>query len=161
MAGHLDRARKALAHWCIGVKLSGFEHAGIFSLRLEHPQVNPTRPAVLRLDVLSSARFGSEDEWSAFWRGLPIAAKRGEPDAPALAYRLQLLVGASITAADIDGNGRLSLAMSDGDILVIDGSLGDPSDLVDTSWVLYPPPGVPSSDGQSIHCGAFGEITVR
>ena len=109
------------------------------------------------LDIKSKVIFDSKSEWESFISSLPMLNRRGEYDEHALALRLFLSIGASITMAEVIKSGVLLLETSDNETIRVSGT----EDVWDDSWSLSVPEDVPQSGPHKyIVCLNDGHIDV-
>ena len=111
---------------------------------------------MLSLDLRSGVRVGNEDDWKRFISSLPLQARRGEKDEPALAYRLMLLLGATIREVNLLDDGSISIGTTDGETITVQGL----EDVWEESWVLEEPREVAGDNAKSITCRSDGKIFV-
>lgn len=139
--------------------VAAFTYAASFTVRLERNRRRERdgRPGVLVLDPKATWWIGEREAWDTFLASLPLRARRIDPQEPALAYRLMLLIGTTITTATLGADGTLTLATEDGEAITIQGTTA----IWDESWTLYVPPDVPGHDQWYIECLPDGACFAR
>lgn len=151
---NFDRLDVTLEQWLLGMEIVAFDfHAG-FRLRLERAEERSGCPQVLYLEVKARMLFDEEGKWDQFVALLPIKARRGEADEPALAYRLMLVMGAKVAGSDLLECGDLIISTSDNEKLIVKGT----DDVWDDSWVLLEPDDLLGGGGRLLACDSQGNI---
>jgi hypothetical protein len=157
----LEQIRHLLHTWIANMVIVGFEYGAGFRLRLEATDTEYTRghmiPSVAILDLKAPWWIGDREEWEVFLADLPLKSRRGEPDEPGHAYRLMLMVGATIQSVTLAADGSLATATSDGEELYVEGK----SDIWEESWLIEAPPDLPESGQWSIVCLSGGELSAQ
>jgi hypothetical protein len=141
--------------------VAAFEYAAGFRIRLERElsegSPNNLLPFHLTLDLRGNWWVGERAEWISLMNGLPLKARRGEPDAPFMAFRLMLMVGATITEVTIATDSSLSLSTSDGEVLHVEGKEA----VFEESWLIEAPPDIPGYDQWYVGCGSQGQLFAK
>lgn len=141
--------------WLSGTVFAAFGFSGSFRLRFESAEnENVDKPHVLYLDIKSMVYVGDLKKWKIFVHSLPMNARRGEEDEPALAYRLMLMIGSEIKRADIARDGTLTIDTSDNESITIGGK----DEVWDESWILREPEDVAGKHAKFILCDSQGEL---
>lgn len=143
-----------LSQWLVGMNLASFEYAGVFSLQFEQSGRVTDKPKVLRLDILAKTYINDMGSWNSFVHSLPIKDRRTEKDHPAFAYRLMVLIGATIIEVELKKNRTLVMKTSDGEDIAV---LGE-DDVWDDSWWLYEPDDVAKGNEHFVTCSSRGEL---
>ena len=140
--------------WMQGMSFTSFSHAAGFILQFEHSGFETDRPKVLCLEIKARCYVGSIEDWNRITEQLPFRARPIDPDEPALAYWLMLLMGSTIDHVRINEDGALSMFTSDSEVLTVEGT----DDIWDESWILRQPPDL---GRLKIICDSQGSLTIE
>lgn len=151
---NLNEKKNLLTEWLVGTVFASIAFDAGFSIRLERSSVSNDKPNVLILNIRSIARIGDENDWKRFIDSMPLKARRGEEDEPALAYRLMLLLGAEVKGIDLHDDGSISIVTTDGETIVISGV----EDVWEESWVLEESKEVTKGAPRAVVCSSGGSI---
>lgn len=153
---NLNEIKHLLTEWLVGTVFASITFAAGFTIRLERVLVSSGKPSILMLNIRSVARVGDEAEWKRFIDSMPLEARRGEEDEPALAYRFMLLLGAEINDIELHDDGSISIFTTDKEAVVVTGK----EDVWEESWVVEESREIASDNPRSIVCRSDGHITV-
>ncbi len=131
-----------------------FDYSAGFRLRFEHTNVEKDKPNVIHLEIKSGCYFGKDEQWSDFIESLPLKIRRSEKGDPALAYRLMLLIGASVCGVDVREDGNLTIETTDKETLTIQGR----DDVWDESWIMSEPKEISGNKAKFIICDSKGNF---
>lgn len=119
---NLNEIKHLLTEWLIGTVFTSITFTAGFSIRLERSSVSGDKPSVLILNIRSIARVGGESHWKRFIDSMPLKARRGEKDEPALAYyRFMFLLGAEINDIELSGDRSISIVTTNDETVVVTG----------------------------------------
>ena len=147
---------KTMKDWLIGMIVASFNFSAGFIIRLERETPIPNHPNVLYLEFKSRAIFGDSESWSKFVDSLPLSARRGEPDEPAIAYMIMMMLGARITSVNLAEDGTLSIGTTDGDTLHLSGV----EDIWDESWIISVKTELNEVGEKEICCDSEGNLSL-
>lgn len=150
----LDNMRELLAEWLVGTVFVSVSFAAGFTLRFERPETSYEKPNVLYLDIKATARVGDESKWKQFVDSLPFKARRDEIDEPALAYRLMLLLGSTVSDIELKDDSSIYITTTDHETLVVMGV----EDVWEESWALAESKEIAGENARSIICTSHGDV---
>lgn len=150
-----EEITKIMKEWLIGMVVASFNFSAGFILRFEREEPRSNHPNVIYLEFKSQAIFGSSENWSKFLRSLPLSPRRGEPDEPAIAYMIMMMLGAKISSVNLSEDGTLSIGTTDGDTLHLRGI----EDVWDESWILSVKSELTETSDEEICCDSEGNIS--
>jgi hypothetical protein len=137
------------------MELVAVDYSAGFNLRFERKNNPIDLPNVLILEIKADAYVGDSASWSGFIKSLPLTSRRGENGEPALAYRLMLLIGSTVTFAKISENSDLIIETSDNEAITIVGN----DDVWEESWIVRELGNVNDPKLRFIQCLDNGTIT--
>lgn len=149
-----DYVKSTLTDWLLGMILVAFDFSAGFRLRFERPGASD-KPQVLYLEIKSKMLIGNVNKWQEFVQSLPLKARRGELEDPALAYRCMLLVGAEITGVELSGDGSLDIETGDNEAINIKGQ----DEVWEESWILSEPREVVGNNARFVICDSHGAVS--
>jgi hypothetical protein len=149
--------------------IANFEYWSEFILRIQRDEARRPQalqdwfgesriPSLFCLRLRGKWRIGNKQDWAASVQQFPMKGVTPVPaEAPLQASTLMMLLGIEISSVRVDENGELTLVLTDGRLLTVEGV----NEEWEESWFLELPVDDPDRDRWSIICDSQGQISGR
>ena len=160
---------KLLALLLQNAVIANFEYWSEFILRIQRDEAQRSQalhdwfgesriPSLFCLRLRGKWRIGEPQEWAMAVQQFQMKGITPMPaEAPLQASTLMLLLGIEILEVRVDENGGLTLVLSDGRLLIVEGL----NEEWEESWFLELPVDDPDRERWSIICDSQGKISGR